>query len=144
MDNFSLSIDVRWADVDANRHVRHSAYPDYAAHMRIRLLQAIDMDIETLAKHSLGPVLFREETIFHREAGLNETLSVNAKLQKVRQDGSRWTFVQEVFRADGKLSAVVTVDGDWIDLKKRKLCALPDQFLSSFVDIPRTEDFAFI
>jgi hypothetical protein len=34
-------------------------------------------------------------------------------------------------------------DSAWIDLKKRKLISLPDNFLHTFLDIPRTDDFEF-
>lgn len=144
MDDFALTFDVRWSDVDANRHVRHSAYADYAAHVRIRLLQAAGMGIEILAQHHLGPVLFREETVFRREISLSDSVTVDAKLQKVREDGSRWTFIQHIVRADGETSAIVTVDGAWLNLEKRKLCALPEDILAIFINIPRSHDFSFI
>lgn len=31
--------EVKWADLDPNRHMRHSAYNDYAAHMRVKFLE---------------------------------------------------------------------------------------------------------
>ncbi|MDH5445106.1 MAG: thioesterase family protein [Gammaproteobacteria bacterium] len=141
MDNFSMQFEVRWADVDANRHMRHSAYNDYAAHLRVKLLKAIDMDLVTMAKHNFGPVLFREETIFYRELNMGDVITVDARLQKTRPDGSRWTFVHSFTKPDGKLAATVTVDGAWMDLAKRKLTALPEQFLEKVFTIPQTEDF---
>jgi len=143
MREFSLSFEVRWADLDANRHMRHSAYNDYAAHLRVKLLKAINLDLATMAELNLGPVLFREETIFLREMGLGETISVDIKLQKARRDGSRWTFVHVFHKENGKDAARITVDGAWMDLQKRKLTALPEQFQQGLFDIPHTEDFAF-
>lgn len=143
MKEFSLGFEVRWADMDANRHMRHSAYNDYAAHLRVKLLKAIDLDLATMAKLNFGPVLFREETVFLRETGLGETISVDVKLQKTRRDGSRWTFVHEFFKENGKVAARLTVDGAWMDLEKRKLTALPEQFQQGLFEIPHTEDFCF-
>ena len=60
MNVLELPFDVRWADIDANSHMRHSAYYDYAAHLRVQLLKSIGMDIMTLSKLGIGPVLFRE------------------------------------------------------------------------------------
>lgn len=143
MKEFSLNFEVRWADIDANRHMRHSAYNDYAAHLRVKLLKEINLDLATMAELNFGPVLFREETVFLRETGLGETINVDVKLQKTRRDGSRWTFVHEFLKENGKVAARLTVDGAWMDLEKRKLTALPEQFQQSLFDIPHTEDFCF-
>lgn len=142
MKEFIRTFNIRWADVDINRHMRHSAYNDYAAHVRIQLLNELGMDIDTLARLNIGPVLFREETIFLHEVGMNEDIKVNAKLKSAREDGSRWSFIHEFTTTEGKTAATVTVDGAWIDLKKRKLTALPDQFREAMLTIPRSNDFA--
>ena len=141
MGEFSFSFEVRWADVDANRHMRHSAYNDYAAHLRVKLLESIKLDMATMSKLELGPVLFREETVFLREAAMGEQMTVDVKLKKTRPGGSRWSFVHEFTKSDGKVAARITVDGAWMDLKKRKLTALPEQFHNSLFEIPRTDDF---
>lgn len=143
MKEFSVKFEVRWADIDANRHMRHSAYNDYAAHLRVKLLKKINLDLATMAELNFGPVLFREETVFLRETGLGETISVDVKLHKTRRDGSRWTFVHEFLKENGKVAARLTVDGAWMDLEKRKLTALPEQFQQDLFAIPQTEDFSF-
>lgn len=143
MEVLELSFDVRWADIDANKHMRHSAYYDYAAHLRVQMLKNIGMDVVTLSKFEIGPVLFREEAIFMREISMQDTIKVNVKLKSTREDGSRWTFYHEFHKDEGIAAATVTVDGAWLDLKKRKLTALPDHFLKLMLDIPRTDDFEF-
>lgn len=143
MKEFSLVFEVRWADMDVNRHMRHSAYNDYAAHLRVKLLKEINLDLATMAELSLGPVLFREETVFFREMSLSEIICVDIKLKKARRDGSRWTFVHVFHKENGKDAAHITVDGAWMDLQKRKLTALPEQFQQALLDIPHTEGFCF-
>lgn len=140
MTDHSMEFEVRWADVDANRHMRHSAYNDYAAHLRVKLLKSIGMDLVSMAEHHFGPVLFREETVFYRELNMGEIITVDAKLQKLRGDGSRWTIVHDFTKADAKRAARTTVDGAWMDLTKRKLTALPEQFRQGIFDIPKTAD----
>ena len=129
MKILELPFDVRWADIDANKHMRHSAYYDYATHLRVQLLRNIGMDIATLSKLEIGPVLFREGAVFMREISMDDTIRVNVKLKRIREDGSRWTFYHEFHKDEEKVAAIVTVDSAWIDLKKRKLTALPDHFL---------------
>ena len=143
MKILELSFDVRWADIDANQHMRHSAYYDYAAHLRVQLLKNIGMDVVMLSKLEIGPVLFREEAVFMREIGMDDTIRVNVKLKRIREDGSRWTFYHGFYKDDGEVAATVVVDGAWLDLKKRKLTALPDNFLQLMLEIPRTDDFEF-
>jgi acyl-CoA thioester hydrolase len=141
MNEFARTFTIRWADVDINRHMRHSAYNDYAAHVRVQLLDDIGMDIDTLSRLKFGPVLFREETVFYRELGMNQEITVDVKLKSMRKDGSRWSFIHEIKNTDGKTAATVTVDGAWIDLEKRKLTPLPEQFREAIDKIPRTDDF---
>lgn len=141
MKTLELSFDVRWADIDANQHMRHSAYYDYAAHLRVQLLKNIGMDVVTLSRSGIGPVLFREEAVFMREISMDDSIRVNVKLKRTREDASRWTFYHEFHKNDKKPAATVTVDGAWLDLNKRKLTALPDHFLQIFLEIPRTDDF---
>jgi len=143
MKVLEISFDVRWADIDANKHLRHSAYYDYATHLRVQLLKNIGMSIATLSELKIGPILFREEAIFMREIGIDDTIRVNVKLKRTRNDASRWTFIHEFHKSDDTLAATVTVDGAWFDLRKRKLISLPDNFLHTFLDIPRTDDFEF-
>ena len=143
MKTFELSFDVRRADIDANKHMRHSAYYDYAAHLRVQLLKNIGMDLVTLSKLGIGPVLFREEAVFMREINMDDTIRVNVKLKRTREDASRWTFIHEFYKDDKAVAAKVTVEGALLDLNKRKLTALPDHFLHIFLNIPRTNDFEF-
>ena len=143
MKALELSFDVRWADIDANKHMRHSAYYDYAAHLRVQLLKDIGIDVATLSELKIGPVLFREEAVFMREIGMDDTISVNVKIKRLRKDASRWTFIHEFRKSDDTVAAVVTVDGAWLDLNKRKLTVLPDHFIQIFLDITRTDDFEF-
>ena len=37
---FTCPFEVRWADLDGNRHVRNTAFSEYATHTRFRLLAA--------------------------------------------------------------------------------------------------------
>ncbi|WP_414648539.1 acyl-CoA thioesterase, partial [Chitinimonas sp.] len=39
MEVFRHTVEVRWADCDANQHVRHSAYADFCTHARIEWLR---------------------------------------------------------------------------------------------------------
>jgi len=136
--------EIKWADIDANRHLRHSVYYDYGAHMRVKILEEIGLTMHKMAELNMGPILFREEAKFLREVGMQDTITLNCKLIKARIDGSRWSFIHEVYRADGVKSAVLTVDGAWMDIVKRKLMTPPKEIVDAFLLISRSEDFEWV
>ena len=68
----AITYRTRWADMDPNGHMRHSAYADYAADQRLVLLADWGYDIKEFAKLRLGPILFREETKFIKEIHIGE------------------------------------------------------------------------
>jgi acyl-CoA thioester hydrolase len=141
MENVYYEGQVLWSQIDANMHLRHSAYADMAAQARLLLLESLGLSPAILAKERLGPILFREELIYLKEVGMNDTVSVTCAMTKCRKDGSRWSFIQDIYRKDGVKAAVVHTDGAWLDTSKRKLTALPDGIREKFGSIPKSPDF---
>ena len=130
-----------WSHLDANMHMRHSAYADFAAQARIEILDEMGLDMKTFQKLHIGPILFREETTYLREVGVNEVVTVTTELFKAKKDGSRWSIRHEMFKADGVKAAVIIVEGAWIDVLKRKLATLPEELAAHFMQIKRSADF---
>ena len=144
MKEIEKQFEIRWADLDANRHLRHSAYYDYGAQMRFKILEEIGLTMQKMAQLNIGPILFREEAVFLREVGMQDKITLNCKLIKAREDGSRWSFVHEVYKEDGVKSAVITTDGAWLDILKRKLTIPPKEIVSIFLSINKTNDFEWV
>lgn len=142
MKNVFFEGPVLWSQIDANMHLRHSAYADFAAQARLGLLEIAGLSMETVAPMKLGPILFREELIYIREILVHDTVLVTAEMTRCRPDGSRWSFRQEIYKQDGTKAAVINVDGAWIDMEKRKLGKLPEDLVALFLNkIPRSDDF---
>jgi acyl-CoA thioester hydrolase len=116
---------VRWAELDPNGHMRHSAYADFAADQRVQWLATIGYDIRRFAELRLGPILFREETKFLKELHGGERIRVEGRVTAAAPDGSRWTILHTIYKADGRAAATVEVDGAWLDLDRRKLTMPP-------------------
>jgi acyl-CoA thioester hydrolase len=133
--------EVLWAQIDANQHMRHSAYADVVAQARLNMLRSVGLDARMLLESGIGPVIFREELIYLREIGLNDVVKATGEVVRSRPDGSRWTIRHEIYRSDGVKAAIVTVDGAWIDLNKRKLTILPVEIQDLFKASPRSEDY---
>jgi acyl-CoA thioester hydrolase len=132
---------VMWSHLDANMHMRHSAYADFAAQARIEALDELGLDLKTFQRLHIGPILFKEETTYLREVGINEEITIRTELTASRKDGSRWALRHELYKGDGVKAAVIKVEGAWIDVLKRKLAALPEELAQHFMELPRSADY---
>lgn len=141
---FEINFKTKWSDFDPNRHMRHTAYNDYAAEVRVRFFQEHGLSINEFAKLNIGPILFKEETSFFKEIHIGENILVNLELEGVSKGIERWRFCHHIFNEKGELSAEIKVNGAWIDLIKRKLTAPPAKFVSIFDDLPKTINFKVI
>jgi acyl-CoA thioester hydrolase len=144
MEKYSLPIQVRWSDIDQNRHLRHSAYYDYGATVRIACFSEHGLTNLKFEELRIGPILFREEAIFKREIKFEDKITVDLLVTKATSDFSRWSVRHHFFKDDGTLSAIINLDGAWIDVLARKL-AIPDDFIQRvFEDFPKAKDFEII
>ncbi len=144
MERYTKSYEVIWADMDPNRHMRHSVYNDYAAQTRVAMFKDFGLSMQEISTMGLGPILFREETKFFKEIGLSEEITVSCQLQKMRKDGSRWTFLHEIFRQNGAKAAQITVDGAWLNLDTRKLGTPAKELMDIIHQFPRTDNFEWL
>ena len=144
MQAFVTPIEVRWSDLDPNVHVRHSVYYDWGALCRIQFLNAHGLTTATMQQLQIGPILFREECVFKREIRLGDPVTINVELVKCRKDYSRWTFRHTMMKNPETVAAILTVDGAWIDIAKRKLANPYEVVKATFEAMPRASDFEWI
>ncbi|NJN41615.1 MAG: thioesterase [Flammeovirgaceae bacterium] len=142
MEKFEVPIQIRWADIDANAHLRHSAYYDYGASMRMTALHKLGITLEKLKDECLGPILFREEALFRKEIKLEDHITIDIQLVKLKPNGQRWSLRHHIRKSDGTVAAIINIDGAWMDIRKRKL-AEPNEYMKSiWNDCPRSDDFS--
>ncbi len=143
-DMFKQTIQIRWADIDANRHLRHSVYYDYGASMRMNALSSLGLTMKKFEELLIGPVLFREEGIFKREILFEDEITINVELVKAREDFARWSLRHHFLKGDDSLAAIINIDGGWIDLTKRKLIIPTSLIRNVFEKLPKSSDFEWI
>jgi len=141
MEQYLKPIEIRWADLDPNFHLRHSVYYDYAAYCRICFLEEHGLSVSLMEQLHFGPILFREEAVFRKEVRWGDKLTIDLQLTKSRKDFSRWSIRHQLFKNENLLSAVITVDGAWINTKERKLATPPAHITDVFGKMPRSVDF---
>ncbi len=141
MENIFYEGQIIWAQIDANRHMRHSAYADICAQARSNMLHKMGFSLDKFAEYHIGPILFREELLYFKEIHLDEYVQVKVELTKYNKNNSRFSFMHQVFRSEGTRCCTVHVDGAWLDLQKRKLTKLPEELAPLLAKIPRAEKY---
>lgn len=136
---------LRWSDLDANFHLRHSSYYDLAAQERIEILDQYGISIHVMKAQNVGPVLFKEQCEFKREIHLDSRIHVVTKLLKMKKDGSFWIIQHEFLSEENNLHALLKVEGSWIDTLKRKIAKpVPEVIFLGLEAFPKTEDFEYL
>lgn len=134
---------VIWAQIDANRHLRHSAYADICAQARANMLADAGLSLAKIADSGIGPILFREELIYYREIMADQRIRVTVEMTRYNRQNSRFSFQHTIYREDGTKCALVNVDGAWIDIERRKLTPLPQEWDGILEKLPKSESFAY-
>ena len=144
MELFTLPVQVRWADLDPNFHLRHSVYYDWGAMCRIDFFYKYGLTAEVLREFDLGPIILREECVFKKEIKPGDTVKITMVLAKTKRDYSRWTIQHTILKNDSIIAALLTIDGAWLDTSKRKLTVPPGQAVNVFSQMPVGKEFQWI
>ena len=144
MNEFSRIVQVRWADLDPNFHLRHSVYYDWGAFCRIEFLNEFGLTTELMQKLRIGPILFREESVFRREIRLGDQVKIDLSITRSTKDFSRWCIQHQIVKNESTLAAVLTVDGAWMNVVERKLASPPDVVHEIFDKMPKDEKFEWV
>ncbi|MGH8186270.1 MAG: acyl-CoA thioesterase [Steroidobacteraceae bacterium] len=140
-DPFSRTFIVGWEHLDANAHMRNTAYLDLAVDTRMMFFKDSGFELQEFERQRIGPVVRRDEVEYFRECRLLDELVVTLALAGMSEDGSHFRLRNEFFRRDGKLAARLSTAGGWLDLAARRLTAPPAPLLQAFNKLARTEDF---
>ncbi|MDQ2993821.1 MAG: thioesterase family protein [Pseudomonadota bacterium] len=138
------TFEVRWADVDANGHMRHSAFYDYGTHLRIIMFEEFGCPINKMMALGVGPALFREEARFYKELNLNQKMKVDVAVKRMRRNGKIWIIQHQFFNSEDELVAVIIAEGTWIDLATRKAVSPPTEMQAMLPNLPHTADFDWL
>ncbi len=141
MDAYTTTYEVRWTDIDANRHVRYSAYIDAAAEQRFRFFNEHDLPPEVFDKLDVGPVYTTLNVSFFREARLGETLTICYLLTGLSPSGTRWSVQHNFLKSNGKKAVSVSLEGTILNLSTRQPVAPTPQIMEAFQLVPRAPNF---
>ncbi|MBX2828064.1 MAG: acyl-CoA thioesterase [Flavobacteriaceae bacterium] len=133
--------DIRWSDLDANRHLANSAYINFMSHTRMGFLISHGIDQRAMAKYDMGPVVFNENIYYFKEVFQGQPIRVSFQFGGMSEDGMFFRFVHNFYDHKGRNLAHCEMQGGWMDLKARKLTPLPEALLPLLDEAPKTDDF---
>ncbi|WP_273568384.1 acyl-CoA thioesterase [Maribacter halichondriae] len=136
--------EVRWSDVDANRHLANSAYVNFMSHTRMAFLQTLGFDQKTFAEHQIGPVVFYEHIYYFKEVFPGRPIKVSLEVAGMSEDGKFFEFHHNFYDANGKNVAHCEMMGAWMSLKSHGLISLPEDLLEIFTTVEKPEGFKIL
>ena len=110
--DFVVRIVPRWADIDLNQHMRHSAFADWAAYARTEWLNAHGFTMPKLVELRMTPVMFEDRTRYLQEVRLGERIHIELQLAGTDREGSQW-FVRHIFLRGATVCAVYEAKRAW-------------------------------
>ncbi len=141
MDRYAKDFTVRWADCDANGHMRNTAYSEYAIDVRVAYLAEHGFGFDRMAEVGVGPVILREEIDYLRELRMSETVRVDMAILGLSPDFARFRFAHDFTKHGGKPCARIVLAGGWLDHRTRRLVAAPEPLAAVLRGMPRGEGY---
>jgi acyl-CoA thioester hydrolase len=138
---YTKEFEIRWSDIDANRHLGNSAYLNFMSHTRMAFLLESGFTQAELVKHNLGPVVFYENIYYFKEISLEKKVTVSLQLNGLSADGEFFEFLHNLYDYKGRNCVRCIMLGSWIDLSTRKLIGLPPELYEMFNKLEHTSDF---
>ena len=97
MSDYHYKFDVRWSDIDANKHLANSAYVEYCAQTRMAFMNTHKMGLKELSRWGIGPVILHERYSFFKEIYLDQEIKVSLEINGFSEDGGIYRFLHQFY-----------------------------------------------
>lgn len=134
----------RWSDIDANRHIRNTAYNDLFIEARLAKLKEHGFDQKKMEELGMGPMVIHEHLYYVKEFTSQGEFFIDIQLKGSSEDARFNRFIQHLFNAKGELCCYLDITLVILDLKARKIAAPSLELLDTLKNIPKAEDFLTI
>jgi len=136
--------DIRWSDLDANRHLANVAYVNFVSHTRIGFFIDKGISQAQLAKYNVGPVVFYEHMYYFKEVFQGKPIRVSLEVTGLSDDGGFFEFAHNFYDHKGQHLAHCEILGAWMYLKTRKLIPFPKELEFNLKDFPKSKNFKIL
>lgn len=144
MDAYTMNYDIRWTDIDANRHVNYAAYIEAATELRYRFFGEHNLPPEIFERQDIGATYTSLSINFYREVRLGETITITMQMAGLSEQGIRWRIVHNFLKANGKKAVGLTLEGTFLSMTTRQPVIPTPEILQAFQQAPRTPDFTIL
>lgn len=144
MDRLFKKIQIRWSDVDANRHVANTAYAKMMIDMRMHFLTEINWGHQRMMKENLGPVILSESFYYIKEVMPDEMVTVDLELLGYGENYKFTQFCHGIYNEEGELAVYGTLIFAWLDMVERKLIEPPIELKKLIMEMPKSDRFSEI
>lgn len=134
MSTYYHPFEIRWNDLDANFHLANSAFVEYCAQTRMAFMHKNGLNLKTMAKLEIGPVILHERYSFFKEIYHGQEVFVSLEINGVSEDGGIYQFQHKFYLEDGTHCATAEALGVWIDTKIRKSTLPPIEIMAIMRD----------
>ncbi|GBF38059.1 acyl-CoA thioesterase [Leptospira johnsonii] len=117
------SLNVRWDELDANRHVNNKNYQGYLDEARMRAMRDWGAPMEEFADKGFGPVILNLNLKFVKEISYPEEITIESDL--VLTSPTRAVFEQKILLSNGKVACQASTEWTLLDLNRKR----PAKFL---------------
>ncbi len=138
---FTKRFEVRWDDLDPNRHVANIAYSKWMTHVRFALLTENGFSQRKFQELGFGPVILSETFYYQAEVVSGETVTVDVQLLGMSADRRFYAFAQNVYKESGDVAAVGVPSFGWLSLETRKMISPPSEILDIITKLERHKKF---
>lgn len=132
MGTYFHKFEVRWNDIDANRHLANSSYVQYCAQARMSFMNQHKMGLSQLNRWGIGPVILHEKYSFYKEIYADQEVYVSLEVSGCSENADIYSFVHHFYLADGTHCASSEIIGIWIDMMLRKMTMPPEEVKECF------------
>ncbi|MDE2364281.1 MAG: thioesterase family protein [Hyphomicrobiales bacterium] len=138
---FEHHTDVGWFDLDANRHMKNTAYMEKAVDCRLRFFNASGVSPDVFAKWKVAFVVVRDETTYSRELFLGDKMRVQILCGGVNEKRSRFLIVNRILTPGGEQVYEIRSMVVWLNTETRKSTTPPPDLSALIENMARTEDY---
>ena len=141
---YTKKFEIRWNDLDANKHLGNSAYIEFMSHTRMSFFTEQNVGLDVMESFGLGPIVFYEHIYYFKEVLLGKPITVSLEVQGHSEDGRFLMIEHNFYDDDGRNLAHGEILFSWIDINTRKLGKIPDGLLQKIEKFPRSKTFKFL
>jgi acyl-CoA thioester hydrolase len=136
--------EIRWSDLDANRHTANSTFADLCTETRVSHLRENGFSQSDFARGNFGPVIFSEEFYYLKEIMPGENIRISLELLANTADYRYIKFAHCVFNHAGKLSVYSETFFGWFDLAERKLILPPAKIVEILSGLSHADNYGVL